>query len=89
MFIQKVQAKYNIKNSFVLHLLLSKQINKQWFQSRFKMQHLGKVIFNKLYLFIAELDKYKRGNNKQETTGNDEEWVSKYKNDSFEEFKEL
>ena len=37
------------------------------------MQHLGKLIFNKLYLFIAELDKYKRGNNKQETTGNDEE----------------
>ena len=37
------------------------------------MQHLGKVIFNKFYLFIAELDKYKGGNNKQEITGHDEE----------------
>ena len=38
------------------------------------MQYLGKLIFNKLYLFsIAELDKYKGGNNKQEITGHDEE----------------
>ena len=37
------------------------------------MHHLGKVNFNKLYLFIAELDKYKGGNNKHEITGHDED----------------
>ena len=37
------------------------------------MQQLGKLLFNKLYLCIAELDKYKGGNNNQEITGHDED----------------
>ena len=41
------------------------------------MEHLGKVIFNKMYLLIAELDKYKGVNNKQEITARDEESDSK------------
>ena len=57
------------------------------------MQHLGKLIFYKLYLFIAELDKYKGGNNKQEITGRDEDSLLKsviqIKNGSFEHFQDL
>ena len=37
------------------------------------MQHLSKLIFKKLFLFIAELDKYKGGNNKQKRTAHDEQ----------------